>query len=99
MAQTDERQAYQTGLEFVLQYLGVPPQEQEHFQYHQIPPSTDFSSSSSPSSPGPLKMVLEVPGTPPTTPENEFYLLGPIPSFLDGAAPSMRGPLSNWALS
>ncbi|MBW0538950.1 hypothetical protein O181_078665 [Austropuccinia psidii MF-1] len=61
--------------------------------------STEFSSSSSPSSPGPLEMVLEVPGNPPTTPENELYLLGTLPSFLDGAAPSKMGPLSNLALS
>ncbi|MBW0543267.1 hypothetical protein O181_082982 [Austropuccinia psidii MF-1] len=53
--------------------------------------STEFSSSSSPSSPEPLKMVLEVPGNRPTTPENEFDLLGPIPSFLDGAVPSIWG--------
>ncbi|MBW0481414.1 hypothetical protein O181_021129 [Austropuccinia psidii MF-1] len=49
--------------------------------------STEFSSSSSPSSPGPLKMLLEVPGNPPTTAKNEFDLLGPLPSFLDGASP------------
>ncbi|MBW0548993.1 hypothetical protein O181_088708 [Austropuccinia psidii MF-1] len=61
--------------------------------------STEFSSSSSPSSPGPLKMVLEVPGNLPTTPENELDLLGTLPSFLDGAAPSKMGPLSNLALS
>ena len=44
-------------------------------------------------------MVLEVPEDPPTTPENELDLLGTLPSFLDGAAPSMRGTLSTWALS
>ncbi|MBW0586469.1 hypothetical protein O181_126184 [Austropuccinia psidii MF-1] len=49
-------------------------------------------------SPGPLRLVLEMPGKLPTTPEKEFYLLGTLPSFLDGAAPSMQGPLSNWAL-
>ncbi|MBW0558979.1 hypothetical protein O181_098694 [Austropuccinia psidii MF-1] len=54
--------------------------------------STEFSSSSSsPSSPGPLKMVLEAPGNPPTTPEKEFDFLGPLPSFLDRASPSIMG--------
>ncbi|MBW0465677.1 hypothetical protein O181_005392 [Austropuccinia psidii MF-1] len=57
--------------------------------------STEFSCSSSPSSPGPLRVVLESPGNPPTTPENEFDLLGPLPSFLDGAAPYIWGSLSN----
>ncbi|MBW0472216.1 hypothetical protein O181_011931 [Austropuccinia psidii MF-1] len=46
--------------------------------------STEFSSSSSPSSPGPLKMVLKSPGKPPTTPEKDFVLLGPLPSFQIG---------------
>ncbi|MBW0568539.1 hypothetical protein O181_108254 [Austropuccinia psidii MF-1] len=61
--------------------------------------STEFSSSSSPSSPGPLKVVLDMPGKPPTTPEEEFDLLGTLPSFLDGAAPSLIGLQSNWAFS
>ncbi|MBW0467721.1 hypothetical protein O181_007436 [Austropuccinia psidii MF-1] len=54
--------------------------------------STEFSSSSSTSSPGPLKVVIESPGDTPTTPENSLDLLGPLPSFLDGAAPSKMGP-------
>ncbi|MBW0590940.1 hypothetical protein O181_130655 [Austropuccinia psidii MF-1] len=61
--------------------------------------STEFSSSSSPSSPGPLKVVLDIPGKTPTIPENELDLLGTLPSFLDGAAPSKMGHLSNLALS
>ncbi|MBW0487671.1 hypothetical protein O181_027386 [Austropuccinia psidii MF-1] len=61
--------------------------------------STEFSSSYSPSSPGPLRLVLESPGNTPPTLENELDLLGPLPSFLDGSSPSMQGPLSRWALS
>ncbi|MBW0587442.1 hypothetical protein O181_127157 [Austropuccinia psidii MF-1] len=58
---------------------------------------SDFSSS--PSSPGPLNVVLHMPGKLPTTPEKELDLLGTLPSFLDGAAPSLTRPLSNWAFS
>ncbi|MBW0510449.1 hypothetical protein O181_050164 [Austropuccinia psidii MF-1] len=61
--------------------------------------STEFSSSSSPYSPGTLRVVLQSPGNPLTAPENELYIFGALPSFLDGAAPSMRGLISNWALS
>ncbi|MBW0569981.1 hypothetical protein O181_109696 [Austropuccinia psidii MF-1] len=61
--------------------------------------STEFSSSSSPSSPGPLRMVLEIPGNLSTTPGNVLYLLGPLPSSLDGASTSKVGRLSNLALS
>ncbi|MBW0496603.1 hypothetical protein O181_036318 [Austropuccinia psidii MF-1] len=61
--------------------------------------SSECSSSSSPSSPGPLKIVLESPGNFPTTLKKELDLLGTLPSFLDGAAPSLIGPLSNWAFS
>ncbi|MBW0522606.1 hypothetical protein O181_062321 [Austropuccinia psidii MF-1] len=75
MVQTDEIQADQIWLELVLQYLGMPPLEQEHFS---VPSdsfsSTEFSSSSSPSSPGPLKMDHKAPGNPSTTPENELEL-------------------------
>ncbi|MBW0541067.1 hypothetical protein O181_080782 [Austropuccinia psidii MF-1] len=60
---------------------------------------SDSSSSSSPASSGPLKMVLEVPGNSPTTPQNEFDLLGPLPSWMDGAAPFKMCPLVNLALS
>ncbi|MBW0559692.1 hypothetical protein O181_099407 [Austropuccinia psidii MF-1] len=57
--------------------------------------STGFSSSSSPSSPGPLKMVLEAPENPPTTPENEFDLLGPLPSFHMGSSIQLGPQLRN----
>ncbi|MBW0509348.1 hypothetical protein O181_049063 [Austropuccinia psidii MF-1] len=56
--------------------------------------STEFSSSSSPSSTGPLKVLLEIHGTTPTTPEKELAFLGTLPSFLDAASPSKFGPLS-----
>ncbi|MBW0592876.1 hypothetical protein O181_132591 [Austropuccinia psidii MF-1] len=61
--------------------------------------STEFSSSSSPSSPGPLNLVLDIPGKPPTTHEKEMDLLGTLPSFLEGASHTLIGPLSNWAFS
>ncbi|MBW0548199.1 hypothetical protein O181_087914 [Austropuccinia psidii MF-1] len=61
--------------------------------------STELSPSSSPSSPGPLNVVLYMPGKPPTTPEKELDILATLSSFLDGASPSLIGPLSNWAFS
>ena len=38
MVKIDERQADQTGLEMALWFLGMPPQEKEHLQYHQTLP-------------------------------------------------------------
>ncbi|MBW0551211.1 hypothetical protein O181_090926 [Austropuccinia psidii MF-1] len=55
-------------------------------------PSVASNPSSSPSSPGHLKMFLGSPGKRPTTPEKEFDFLDPLPSLLDGSAPSKWGP-------
>ncbi|MBW0495551.1 hypothetical protein O181_035266 [Austropuccinia psidii MF-1] len=57
------------------------------------------SSSSLPSSPGPLKVALEIHGKVSTTLENELDFLGPSPYFLYNAAHSIFGPLSELALS
>ncbi|MBW0571420.1 hypothetical protein O181_111135 [Austropuccinia psidii MF-1] len=57
---------------------------------------SDSSSSSQSPSPGPLRVVLQMPGKVATTPENELDLLGLLPSFLDCAAPSLIGPLYKW---
>ncbi|MBW0565662.1 hypothetical protein O181_105377 [Austropuccinia psidii MF-1] len=57
--------------------------------------STEFSSSSSPSLPTPLRLVLESPGNPPTTPENELDLLGPLPSFHEGSSTQLDPQLRN----
>ncbi|MBW0559162.1 hypothetical protein O181_098877 [Austropuccinia psidii MF-1] len=99
MVHIDERQADQTGLELVLQYFVMPHRSRNTFStirpflFHRILLLLNIILTLN------LETVLENPAKPPTTPENEIDLLGPLPSFLDGAAPSMGGPLSNWALS
>ncbi|MBW0515553.1 hypothetical protein O181_055268 [Austropuccinia psidii MF-1] len=87
------------GYSWPLSTLKVPQRSREASVLSDSSSSTEFSSSSESSSPGPLGVVLGIPGKETNTPYNELDLHGPLPSSLDGAAPSIFCPLSKWALS